>query len=414
MATATGEQATRTRGGRLVSALSWMLDPVERETFEGEFWERRSLHVSHADPHYFAELLTLDDVDRLLALVDANLDTVRIIRDGQETPVSALVASDASTGRTAAVEAVYQHYRTGSTIVLNSLDRRWEPLGRFAAELGAEISARPQMNVYLTPGGNERGFAPHYDTHDVFILQVHGSKRWSLYGSAQELPLRSQPYDHSDPLPKEAEQELDLMAGDLLYLPRGTVHAGTSMDSASVHVTIGVHPLLWASVLQDAVGRVLADDVRFRTSLPLGFAKSGALQRQTEDTLGELVGLLASRLAPATMTAEAVKHAAAIGPTSLRHHLSDLEALSSLRPTTLVRRRSDLGWALSSTPDGVELEFHNKKVRYPAHVTDEVRFVVENGGGPAFSPQSIPGELDGPGRLVLVESLLREGFLTFD
>jgi len=390
-----------------------MLDPVERETFEGEFWERRALHVKHVDPCYFSELLTLDGVDQLLALVDANLDTVRILRDGRETSVSELVASNDSSDRITALEAVYQHYRTGSTIVLNSLERRWEPLGRFAAQLGAEISARPQMNVYLTPGGNKRGFAPHYDTHDVFILQVHGSKRWSLYGTARELPLRSQPYDHSDPLSEEAEQELDLLAGDLLYLPRGTVHAGTSMDCASVHITIGVHPLLWASVLQDAVERALSDDVRFRAGLPLGFAKSGALQRGTEKTLGELVDLLASRLVPTTMVSEAVKRAAAFGPTSLRHHLSDLEALSSLQLDTPVRRRTDLRWVLSATAEGVELEFHNKIIRYPAHVTGEVRYVVES-GDLAFSPQSIPGELDGPGRLVLVESLVREGFLTFD
>ena len=35
-----------------------------------------------------------------------------------------------------------------------------------------------QINAYITPPENQ-GFAAHYDTHDVFVLQVSGSKRWT-------------------------------------------------------------------------------------------------------------------------------------------------------------------------------------------------------------------------------------------
>ncbi|NUR03451.1 MAG: cupin, partial [Streptomyces sp.] len=78
---------------------------------------------------------------------------------------------------------------------------------------------------------------------------------------------------------------------------------------------------------------------------------------------------------------------------------------------TKLRRRSDLRWDLKLTEDRVRLSFHNKTVEFPLHVADEVRYVAASDGEP-ISPSSIPGTLDQPGRLVLIRTLLREGFLT--
>lgn len=214
-----------------------------------------------------------------------NLDGIRVLTEGKEMPVSELEHLSGQNGRVTVLETLYQLYRTGSTIALNALEQRWEPLSRLSAELSAETSARVQTNVYLTPGGGAQGLSPHYDTHDVCVLQVHGVKRWSLYGTAHELPLRDQPFDHSKVFEREVEQEIDLKPGDVLYLPRGTVHAATSTDSASVHIAVGFRPLLWNAVIQEAVNAVLGDDVRFRTGLPMGFANDAQAQKETEETL---------------------------------------------------------------------------------------------------------------------------------
>ena len=45
--------------------------------------------------------------------------------------------------------------------------------------------------------------------------------------------------------------------GDVVYLPRGTVHEGTSNETASMHLTIGLHPKLWATVLKNAIQSVI-------------------------------------------------------------------------------------------------------------------------------------------------------------
>ena len=50
-----------------------------------------------------------------------------------------------------------------------------------------------QANAYYTPRAAQ-GLPVHHDTHDVFVLQVAGEKRWLVYEPALELPLQDQRY----------------------------------------------------------------------------------------------------------------------------------------------------------------------------------------------------------------------------
>ncbi|MEU3515133.1 cupin domain-containing protein, partial [Streptomyces sp. NPDC006654] len=301
------------------------------------------------------------------------------------------------------------HYRSGSTIVVNALQERYEPLQRAAMALGSELGCRVQMNIYLTPPGS-RGFLPHYDTHDVFIAQVHGSKAWRLAGAPHELPMANVPHDKTKTAP-ETTQEFELCCGDLLYLPRGTFHSGAANQTASLHVTIGLHPVLWASAIQDELTRIVGQDVRFRRALPVGFARDEAVRAVVQAGFAELLDALREQMSPEAMTADSVNRLTSMGLPPLRHHLQDLEDLPFVGTDTPARRRPGVRWRLT-VEDGVAgLHFHNKTVRFPAAVADEVRFVAEQADG-WFTGEAIPGELDQPGRKTLVRTLVSEGFLT--
>lgn len=402
------DQGVAVPAAQPLSGLSWLIYPVELPVFYRDYWEQQPLLVQRDDSDYYAGLLSLDGVDSVLSLSSVRPGDLRLVVDGKETPISQLCAGPA--GSTHALEALYAHYRNGSTIILNALDQRWGPLKQLSLGLSAEASSRFQANIYVTPAGAQ-GFKPHYDTHDVFVLQVHGTKRWQLYGAPLPLPLQSQPHDKSGPGPGAPEQEFDLQAGDLLYLPRGTIHAAMANDSTSVHITLGAYPMLWSEVIQTAIQKVFADDARFRKGLPVGFAADEDLHRQVQDTLGGLLDALRAQLSPQAITTESVKRAVALGPPALRHHLTDLEDLAKVGVDTRVRRRHDLRWNMAVTDQVVCLDFHNKTVQLPAHVVDEVRYVAES-NGKGFTGASIPGDLDEPGRIVLVRALVREGFLT--
>jgi 50S ribosomal protein L16 3-hydroxylase len=80
------------------------------------------------------------------------------------------------------------------------------------------------MISYATDGG---GVGPHFDSYDVFLLQVHGKRRWRI--SAQRdltlqpgLPLKV--LQHFEP-----DEEWVLEPGDMLYLPPHIAHDGVAV-----------------------------------------------------------------------------------------------------------------------------------------------------------------------------------------
>ncbi len=82
----------------------------------------------------------------------------------------------------------------GATLVLQGLHRTWPPLVGFGSQLADELGHPVQINAYITPPQN-RGFAPHYDVHDVFVLQVSGRKRWRLHEPIVRHPLENQNWE---------------------------------------------------------------------------------------------------------------------------------------------------------------------------------------------------------------------------
>lgn len=79
------------------------------------------------------------------------------------------------------------------------------------------------MISYATDGG---GVGPHFDSYDVFLLQVHGKRRWSI-GAQRDLSL--QPGLPLKVLQNfEPEEEWVLEPGDMLYLPPHIAHDGVA------------------------------------------------------------------------------------------------------------------------------------------------------------------------------------------
>lgn len=129
-----------------------------------------------------------------------------------------------------------------------------------------------QVNVYLTPPSS-RGLDIHYDTHDVFVLQVSGVKHWAVYGEAIHYPLAHQKREGKITDPGEAQIDVELKPGDCLYIPRGFLHGAETVERESAHLTIGILSYTW----RDVIGALMGDvdhQVFLRESLPPGFARA--------------------------------------------------------------------------------------------------------------------------------------------
>ena len=243
-----------------------------RRFFE-ENWSQRPLLAEHRDDAAFGDLFSLESVDRILSGTFPRRPAVRLVKDGAELPPSAYVrtVSLGSDWLHDVIDAgrVYDAFQHGATIVVQGLQRYWEPVVRFARELELELSHPVQVNAYVSPPG-ERGLGVHYDTHDVFVLQVSGSKRWSVHERAVEFPL---PHQRSKTVPV-AEQSLiehELIAGQSLYIPRGFLHEAIATKQVSVHLTIGLLCYTWNDLFSE-VFKDTEEVAAFREALPAGFA----------------------------------------------------------------------------------------------------------------------------------------------
>jgi ribosomal protein L16 Arg81 hydroxylase len=396
------------------SGLARLLAPVTPRQFEDEYADQRPLYISRDDPEYFADLLTFDDVDRLLTFSGPNFENIRVASNG----IDAIISSPDSRRHEAAnrLEMIYRHYRAGSTIVLNSVNERIEPLKRLERTLNAELGAGMEMNVYLTPGGQAQGFRPHYDTHDVLVLQIQGNKTWGVYGSPfpQPLPMPAQEFNNMKALlnvPAEPDRQLEMRPGDVLYLPRGTVHAATSNETATVHLTIGIHRQLWFPLIQEALLEMVARDPRLRASLPLDFARTPEATAAASEQLRALLGILAEEAPVQRLLGAAAARSTFNASPSLRGHLNDLEAVDEMTDATPVFRRPGIRYNLGVVGSSIRLEFHNKILELPTTLAHTVAFLL-NGDEKAFTTADLPAELDEPARLNLVKRLISEGFLT--
>jgi len=138
-------------------------------------------------------------------------------------------------------QALEQYARQGISLVVNGVEAMVPEVLRTNAIVEREFRAHVQTNLYAS-FGRDGAFRPHWDTHNVLVLQVHGRKQWRSWGQPWLSPVsRSDCKVADDPGP--AEWEAVLEPGDLLYLPRGEVHAARLLaDGDSLHLTIGILP----------------------------------------------------------------------------------------------------------------------------------------------------------------------------
>jgi 50S ribosomal protein L16 3-hydroxylase len=73
------------------------------------------------------------------------------------------------------------------------------------------------------PGG---GVGPHFDSYDVFLLQVHGTRRWRI-GPQRDLTLIDAPLRILKRF--VPQQDFVVEPGDLLYLPPQIAHDGVAL-----------------------------------------------------------------------------------------------------------------------------------------------------------------------------------------
>ncbi len=300
----------------------------------------------------------------------------------------------------------------GATLVLQALHRNWPPLVRFGSRLSGELGHPVQINCYLTPPQNQ-GFAPHYDTHDVFVLQVAGRKRWVAHRPVLTDPLPGQDWEQrrAAVAARAAEPpllDLVLQPGDALYLPRGFIHSAMAQGETSIHLTVGVHPVTRHSLLKHLLAEA-ADEASLRASLPLGgdLADEARLADQLRQTVQAFAAFAdADRLLPQVAARLADELAGSTRPEAIEP-MAQLAALAALTPAACFRLRPGLRARLERGPDAVLVKAIDTSVSLPLAAEPALKLALS---GEPVSAATLPG-LDAEAALSLVRTLLTAAVL---
>ena len=387
-------------------SFEWLVDPVGPATFFSRYYEREPLLISRNDPKRFEALLSVAAIDRFLAtstpchpevfLVDA---ARKLGAEDYTLPHSEDAALD--------LPRVYELFRGGATISIRHMHERIPELAALCRAVEKVFSAHFQTNIYLSPP-NAQGFGTHFDSHDVFVLQVAGSKVWTLNDTLIELPLHGQNFEKEKHIPGPVTREMTIRAGDLFYCPRGLFHAARSADEISLHITLGLMGKTWADVMVEAVSTACLSSPAFRANLPAGFADADFDTVQAEAQFRSLIADFARTAELGPVLQRFVQDFV----TSRRPHLSGaLEELADAPPVTIdtaVEPRPHLIYRLRQDGDKIVLLFGSATIAFPAFVRDSLRFALQ---AQRFVVGDVPGRLDDAGKLVLVRRLIKEGLL---
>ena len=382
------------------------------DVFASEVWGHRAW-LSHANDLAgdITGLFSPQAADELLSTRGLRTPFLRMAKDGAVVPPARFTGSGGAGANVADQvhdDAVLRLFADGATVVLQGLHRTWAPVGELAAGLAAELGHPVQVNAYITPAQSQ-GFAPHYDTHDVFVLQIGGSKRWRVHEPVLLSPMPAETWQQrAAEVRARAEDspiiDTDLQPGDCLYLPRGFVHSAVAHGETSIHLTFGIHASTERDVLEAVFEAVT--ERGWRTALPAGWDPGSA------DGMSRLAAVIED-LRDALEQADLSDVAATLADGRARQQrpepvapLAQAAAAVNLTADTTVRLRRWLGARWSA--DGLVAAGRTVPVNPEDRAAAEVLLQ-----GESVRVGQLPGTADGP-PFALVAEWLRAGILVTD
>jgi ribosomal protein L16 Arg81 hydroxylase len=391
-----------------------LIVPCEPSEFFKRYWENSPLVVSPRQPERFASLLSAADVDRLVSTAcQTDPTSIELVTSG---PVS--VQGDGP-------DALRKALDQGASFRIRSVQQFWQPLHELCDRLEKTFNAPVRANLYSTPPGAQ-AFKLHFDPHDVLVLQISGNKHWRVFAPQITLPLGYVPPlsfekdddqlkyrrgainqsqdDVADPVGAPVIEAV-LNEGDLLYLPRGFIHAARASSQRSVHLTIGIHVVTWLDLLTVALGQAANRNELLRRALPLNAGLTAKTEIELTEAFNQVVTELRKNmeLKPALDELVASFQKRSRVPLRLYEDTND-----SVKTTATMERRLAHPFELVREDSLVGLVSGAKAFWLPESFAPALKFVSER---PLFVVADLPGGLSDRSKCSLIQRLVREGFL---
>jgi hypothetical protein len=374
--------------------------------FMSDHWQKGPFVLQEPDPPWL-QALTLDEVDELVAsLAFSDYDWISLVKNG----VRLDSANFESPYGHIDLRPIYQAYQGGYTVSLAKVNRRHKPLALLCRDMELKFHAHHLMlvrdlstHIYLTPPGCT-GFAPHYDDHDVVVLQFHGVKHWKIYGTLEEQPIarQSKPITR-DELPPLL-MEVEARPGTVIYIPRGYYHEASAGDEASLHTTMSICPVTWL----DLVLPLLRNQAGLRAPLPPLRPNDPSFALGVGRRLAQLMAAAVEESAVAErlrgVTKDAFDNLDPLPDAGFRNCVeTDAIALSSV-----LRRASRASARIDVIGDEAKFIYAGSEFAAPQAARPVFDFLLKPD---PFKVSEIPDVVDGETKVELARGLVRAGYL---
>jgi len=381
--------------------LKSIIDPISEEVFFRDYYAKKFLHIKRSDNKFYDQLLTLEDVDKILTT--QNHIPIRIVKQKQVVPPELY-----GTGKD--LMAMIEYFNNGASIVFDRLEATWEPLRQLCWNVYKELGTCKDIfaNVYYTPPSSQ-AFKIHMDWQENFILQVKGEKVWNLFEGEIMLPVtdaQSKIFVKGIDETKKT-QTITLKEGDLLYVPRGLAHEVMTSDKQSLHITFTVIPMTKYDVGFQMLGMASEVVKDLRTEIDRDFYKNpkanfkqiiAALQSVSDSDLERFAEHI-------RWLYETNTNASNLKNYFLDHYKMANENAEGL--TYTLRKDISINFIrLNDSSYRIQMKHSDFNIDV---ANEEIEFIMK---GSSFKVSELPGELELENKTELLKGLVSSGILT--
>lgn len=224
-------------------------DKIDLETFQSQFWRRRAVVLGQVSLTGLGEF-GASDLLELAQQDDVESRVIAAHNDGYELTLGPFDQADLGPTQMLMV----QNLESFLPEVSLWLSESFQFLARWRIE---------DVMATLAHSGSNCG--AHYDQYDVFLVQVHGEKHWSLDDGGHQSEDLVENSDIRLLANFEPTVQLEQRAGDILYIPPGVGHHGIASDD-SLTLSVGIRNPLLAEMASYLADMLLQSDME-QTSL---------------------------------------------------------------------------------------------------------------------------------------------------
>jgi len=295
--------------------------------------------------------------------------------------------------------------------------RIWAVKRALELAFAAPVSA----NLYYSPP-NARSSGLHYDTKDIFAVQLGGSKNWQVEQGKRKYPSLwwDRPGNPRMP-PPDPSQYLHhtVRRGDLLYIPAGHWHEAAAGDGGSIHVSIGFRPMTVRETIVALLDHLSDEKIEHRafafgaTDPRSGIWDEALAERcwgRAADRFTRFAQLLHDRAVPIGpdffRQVLTEKRAKLINDLPFLAHETAEEEVRAIDGDTPMGLRAMMIAEVTADADAATLHYPGGTLSGPRQIAPALRHIISHA---RFVPNTLPGALGGKAKIVLVQNLARRG-----